>query len=146
MIAPDYAPANQAEYDYDSATHHHVLSAMNDARRRFTIDSDRIYLTGHGMGADAAFDLGFSHPDEFAGVIPICGIMDHYCKFYRENAVGSAWYVIGGELDRDKAARNLPNFDLIYKHKVSRSISPTANSSSGATKAMPRKSPASWIG
>lgn len=116
LISPDYAPANQAEYAYDSATHHHVLSAMNDARRRFSIDSDRIYLTGHGMGADAAFDLGFSHPDEFAGVIPVGGVMDQYCKFYRENAVGSAWYVIGGELDRDKASRNLPNFDLLFKH------------------------------
>jgi hypothetical protein len=70
------------------------------------------------MGADAAFDLGFSHPDEFAGVIPICGVCDHYCKFYRENAYGSAWYVIGGELDRDKAGRNLPFFDQIFKHGV----------------------------
>ncbi len=116
LIAPDYAAANKAEYDYDSATHLHVLAALNDARRRFSVDSDRIYLTGHGMGADAAFDLGFSHPDEFAGVIPIGGVMDHYCKFYRENAVNSAWYVIGGELDRDKASRNLPNFDQIFKH------------------------------
>jgi hypothetical protein len=118
LIAPEYAPESQGEYAYDSATHRHVLTAINDARRRFNIDSDRIYLTGHGMGADAAFDLGFSHPDEFAGVIPICGVCDHYCKFYRENAYGSAWYVIGGELDRDKAGRNLPFFDQIFKHGV----------------------------
>ena len=118
LIAPEYAPADRGEYAYDAATHHHVLTAMNDARRRFNIDSDRIYLTGHGMGADAAFDLGFSHPDEFAGVIPICGVCDQYCKFYRENAYGSAWYVIGGELDHDKAGRNYPFFDVMFRHGI----------------------------
>jgi predicted esterase len=115
LVVPEYAPNDRGEYAYDAATHHHVLAALNDARRRFHVDSDRIYLTGHGMGADAAFDLGFSHPDEFAGVIPICGVCDHYCKFYRENAYGVAWYVIGGELDRDKAGRNLPFFDQLFK-------------------------------
>lgn len=112
VIAPEYATPDQGQYTYDAATHARVLSALNDARRRFPIDSDRVYLSGHGMGADAAFDLGFTHPDEFAGVIPICGVIDHYPKHYVKNGFGTAWYVIGGELDRDTAARNSPFFDL----------------------------------
>jgi len=115
VIAPEYAPANQGEYDYDSATHLRVLAAMNDARRRFPIDSERIFLSGHGMGGDAAFDLGFSHPDEFAGVIPICGVCDLYAKQYIDNAQGSAWYIVGGELDRDATSRNQAVIDKIIK-------------------------------
>jgi pimeloyl-ACP methyl ester carboxylesterase len=116
VIAPEYATPEQGEYAYDSATHFRVLAALNDARRRFPIDSERIYLSGHGMGADAAFDLGFSHPDEFAGVIPICGVCDHYARQYVKNGLGSAWYVVGGELDRDLVARNSGIFDVIMKN------------------------------
>ena len=44
-----------------------------DAMRRFSVDSDRVYLTGHGTGGDAAWDLGLAHPDLWAGVMPIVG-------------------------------------------------------------------------
>jgi hypothetical protein len=39
--------------------------------RRFAIDSDRVYLTGHFAGGDAAWDIGISFPDVWAGVVPI---------------------------------------------------------------------------
>lgn len=113
VIAPEYAPPEQGTYYYDSATHRRVMAALNDARSRFPVDSDRVFLSGHGMGADAAFDLGFSHPDEFAGVIPICGVLDHYPKIYVENGLGTAWYVVGGEKDRDLGSRNYGIFDKI---------------------------------
>lgn len=113
VIAPQYAPPEQGTYSYDSPTHARVLAALNDARSRFSIDSDRVFLSGHGMGADAAFDLGFTHPDEFAGVIPVCGVLDHYPKIYLENGLGTAWYVVGGELDRNLGSRNYAVFDKI---------------------------------
>lgn len=115
VIAPEYATPSQGEYTYDSATHFRVLAALNDARRRFPIDSDRVYLSGHGMGADAAFDLGFTHPDEFAGVIPVCGICDQYPRHYVKNGVGTSWYVVGGELDRDQVSKQYGHFDTILK-------------------------------
>ncbi len=113
VIAPETLAQDQSEYHYDAATHQITLAALDDARRRFTIDSDRVYLSGHGLGADAAFDLGFSHPDVFAGVIPFCGVCEQYCKFYLENGYGSAWYVVGGELDRDVPKRNEQIFNKI---------------------------------
>ncbi len=53
------------------------------------------------MGGDAAFDIGMSHPDEFAGVIPISALAKHYCKWYWENAKHVPWYLVSGELCRD---------------------------------------------
>lgn len=100
-IAPNYAAADQETYEYNNEVHQAVLESIRDARKRFRVDSDRIFLAGHGMGADACFDLGMSHPGVFAGVIPICGTTRRYCTFYRRNAPDQAWYVVSGERDAD---------------------------------------------
>jgi pimeloyl-ACP methyl ester carboxylesterase len=130
VIAPEYAPAKTRAYDYDVAAHDIVLRSLNDARKRFRVDSDRVFLSGHGMGGDAAFDIGMSHPDLFAGVIPIAGVCDQYCKWYRDNANLTSWYVVGGELDLDRntTSRDLTvlehmmkfHFDLVFVEYVGR--------------------------
>jgi len=125
VIAPEYVAENAREYTYGAAAHTSVLQTLRDARLRFAIDSDRVFLTGHDMGADAAFDIGLSHPDEFAGVIPIAGVADLYCRFYLENGTQTAWYVVRGELGRDTDSKRpfstwadkafaMSKFDLIY--------------------------------
>jgi hypothetical protein len=106
VIAPEYAEANAHHYVYSVTAHDVVLRAIIDARRRFNVDSDRIFLSGHGMGADAAFDIGMSHPDLFAGVIPIVGVCDQVCKWYWPNSAYTAWYVVTGESDRQTFATN----------------------------------------
>jgi pimeloyl-ACP methyl ester carboxylesterase len=99
VIAPEYVEPNAHDYGYSMTSHDAVLRSIVDARRRFNIDSDRIFLTGHGMGGDAAFDIGMSHPDLFAGVIPFNGIAANYCKWYWTNAGHTSWYVVVGEFD-----------------------------------------------
>lgn len=127
VIAPEYVTAaGQRIYDYAASSHRAVLASLRDARRRFSVDSDRIFLSGHGTGGSATFDIAMSHPDLFAGVIPIGGIMDRYCMFYWENVRDVPLYVINGQLDRDTATRNVKelmrmmkaNFDLIYAEYV----------------------------
>jgi pimeloyl-ACP methyl ester carboxylesterase len=106
VIAPDYMPDN-LPYDYSAERHKCVLDSLNDVRRRFHVDSDRIFLTGHGRGGDATFDLGLSHPDLFAGIIPISGVSNHRSiMHYWQNAKHLPIYVISGELDRETFAAN----------------------------------------
>jgi hypothetical protein len=107
VIAPEYVEKDAREYGYSMTSHDAVLRSILDARKRFNVDSDRIFLTGHEMGGDAAFDIGMSHPDLFAGVIPINGISNHFCKWYWSNAGHTAWYVVTGEFD----ARGTFNID-----------------------------------
>jgi len=123
VIAPEFTTRpGQTKYDYSPLSHRIVFGALRDARRRFSIDSDRVFLAGHDMGGDATFDIGFSHPDLFAGIIPIAGVSDRYCQFYWENAKTLPMYVVSGELDRDTVVRNAKelmrmmerNYDLIY--------------------------------
>jgi pimeloyl-ACP methyl ester carboxylesterase len=99
VIAPEYSDAGQHSYNYSVTAHDAVLRAIVDARKRFNVDSDRVFLTGHGMGGDAAFDIGMSHPDQFAGVIPINGLCDGVCKWYTRNAAHTQWFVVCGEFD-----------------------------------------------
>jgi pimeloyl-ACP methyl ester carboxylesterase len=107
VIAPEYAEKTARAYDYSLAAHAAVLGSIRDACRRFNVDADRIYLSGHGMGGDAAFDIGMSHPDLFAGVAPISAVSDQFCKWYAQhNATYTAWYVVNGEFDRDSFMRN----------------------------------------
>lgn len=133
VIAPEYIPAELAEYNFSPAAHHAVLDALRDARLRFAIDPDRVFLAGHDLGGDAAFDLGFSHPDEFAGVVPIGGISQHYGPFLMDNGQQTAWYVVRGELGRDSESQPMSAFldrmfvkgaffDLLYVQYVGRGL------------------------
>jgi predicted esterase len=101
VIAPDYADPRAQTYDDWRRAHQSVLDALNDVRQRYSVDSDRIFLTGHGLGGDAAFDIGMSHPELFAGVIPIVGLCERYCRTYWKNCEELALYVVAGQKDRN---------------------------------------------
>jgi pimeloyl-ACP methyl ester carboxylesterase len=129
VIAPEYADAGQREYDSSTEAHRRVLEALYDARKRFHVDSDRVFLVGHGMGGDAVFDIAFSHPDLFAGAIPIGGVAEKFCKFYTPNVKHLPLYVVNGELDRNSATQTYrdlllrlmnQNTDVIYAEYVGR--------------------------
>ncbi|MCA9053476.1 MAG: hypothetical protein KDA75_06545 [Planctomycetaceae bacterium] len=112
VIAPEYAPAASGIYDYGRTAHEVVLAALFDARQRLNIDSDRVFLAGHGMGGDAAFDLGLAHPDLWAGVMPITGRLQHAARLMKDNASQLPFYVVGGERDRDTLDTNASAFAL----------------------------------
>ena len=49
-------------------------SAMVDAmQKEFSIDADRIYVTGLSMGGFGTWDVIQRHPERFAAAVPICG-------------------------------------------------------------------------
>lgn len=51
---------------------HIVLDVLDDVRRRFNTDVDRTYIAGFSGGGRIACSIGFSLPEHFGGVIPIC--------------------------------------------------------------------------
>jgi pimeloyl-ACP methyl ester carboxylesterase len=48
-----------------------VYDVEADIRRRYTVDDDRVYLSGISMGGMGTFRLAQLHPDHWAGVAPI---------------------------------------------------------------------------
>ena len=115
VIAPEWTEEHQKQYNYSAREHAAVLNSLRDACRRFSIDTDRVYLSGYSMGGDAAWDIGLAHPDLWAGVIPISAQSDRYCNFYWENAKYVPFYVVLGELDGAKLTKNALDLDRYLK-------------------------------
>jgi pimeloyl-ACP methyl ester carboxylesterase len=101
LAAPEWADGGQAEYAYSSREHRTVLDTLGDLRRRFAIDSDRVFLAGWGQGGDMAYDVGLSHPDLFAGVVPMSAFPGPLPYRYRHNAQYLPFYVIVGDRSGD---------------------------------------------
>jgi acetyl esterase/lipase len=110
-VVIDWQAPHQHEYEYSLREHQAVLSVLRDAQRKFAIDTDRVFLTGHAMGGDAAWDIGLAHPDLWAGVVGISATADRFVARYWENSEFVPWYFVNGELDGDKFARNAREFD-----------------------------------
>jgi predicted esterase len=115
VIAPQWTLEHQAEYQYSGREHAAVLDSLRDACLRFAIDTDRVFLSGHSMGGDAAWDIGLAHPDLWAGVIPIVARADRYVAFYWENAQLVPFYFVCGELDGNKMVTNARDLDRYLK-------------------------------
>ncbi|TWT66748.1 Alpha/beta hydrolase family protein [Posidoniimonas polymericola] len=121
-IAVDWLQPHQYSYGFTADEHQKVLAAYRDALRRLSIDTDRVYLSGHDIGSVAAWDIALAHPDLWAGVIPVLAAADEYIKFYTENALFLSWYFVCGELDGDKIEQNAYEFDRYLKPKVDTTI------------------------
>ena len=111
VIAPTWSQPNQANHTYAAAEHAAVLASLREASRRFSLDTDRIFLSGHSMGADAAWDVALAHPDLWAGLILIAPTADRYVSHYWRNGHDLPMYVVGGELDTGRLDANAMDFD-----------------------------------
>ncbi len=109
VIAPTWGIPGQRSYDQSPLAHGAVLKIVQDACSRFNIDTDRIFLSGHGIGADAAWDIGLAHPDLWAGLIPFCGQASKTVDSYSENAKYLPFYFVGGELDASASSGTYQN-------------------------------------
>jgi predicted esterase len=117
VLAPRWTREHQRSYEYTAREHAAALYTLRDACKRFAIDTDRVFLSGHSMGGDAAWDIGLAHPDLFAGVIPIVATADKYVKHkYRENAKYLPLYFVCGEKDGNKLALNADEWDHYLTH------------------------------
>ncbi len=50
-----------------------VFASIDSAAEQFSIDSKKIFLAGFGSGASMAWRLALRYPEQFAGVVAICG-------------------------------------------------------------------------
>ncbi|HEX9187471.1 MAG TPA: prolyl oligopeptidase family serine peptidase, partial [Vicinamibacteria bacterium] len=53
-----------------------VLRAMDHVQRAYTVDPDRVHLTGLSMGGGGTWHVGLRYPDRFASISPVCGVAD----------------------------------------------------------------------
>lgn len=111
VISPAWMKPHQSRYEYSAREHAAVLNSLRDACRRFAIDTDRVFLSGHSLGGDAAWDIGLAHPDLWAGIVPIVATADKYVQRYWSNGRLLPMYFVGGEMDGNRIEKNAPEWD-----------------------------------
>lgn len=50
-----------------------VFESLREAKRRYNVDDDRVFITGLSMGGQGTYTLGTQRPDLFAAALPIVG-------------------------------------------------------------------------
>lgn len=69
IIACPYARGTMG---YQGIAEKDVYDMLDDVKRRFPVDEDRVYLTGISMGGAGALWLALTRPDVWAAVAPVC--------------------------------------------------------------------------
>ena len=103
LACPQWHKGLQEEYGHSVEEHDAVLDTLRDLRRRYQIDSDRVFLFGKGEGGKMAFDVGLSHPDCFAGVVPMSAGPTKFALKYWRNAQYLPFYVVNGSRAGDSS-------------------------------------------
>jgi predicted esterase len=116
VVAPVWSRSGQRAYEYTPQEHQRVLAATRDAMRRASIDSDRIFIAGHGEGGTAAWDMALAHPDLWAGMISISGTPTKTIPHYEPNSRHVPLYMVMGELDGAKAGGAILNDYMTFNH------------------------------
>lgn len=111
LVAPSWERGLRSTYSYSYEEHVAVLDVLHDLRRRFQVDSDRVFVTGFGEGAAMAYDVGLSHPDLFAGVLPMSAQPRLFAQSYWRNAQYLPFYVVSGDTAGDYTKMNRRIFD-----------------------------------
>src|SRR5262249_17433445 len=68
-------------------------------RRRFSVDSDRVFPYGWREGGTMAYDVGLAHPDQFAGVLPQNASTKYFPERYASNAQYLPFYIVEGDMN-----------------------------------------------
>ncbi len=114
-------PYGRRNTDFQGVGEVDVLRAMEETRRFYSIDPDRIYLAGPSMGGYGTWTMSLRYPGMFAACAPMCGQTDMFVwwpwphvtapkfkQFLGEwdnpidlapNAVGQTYFLQHGELD-----------------------------------------------
>ena len=61
---------------YHGISEQDVLRVMDEVQKAYSIDPDRVYLTGLSMGGGGTWHIGLRYPDKFAAIVPVCGVGD----------------------------------------------------------------------
>ncbi len=77
-----------------------VLATIQQVRRRYHIDPDRIFLTGMSNGGIGAWLIGMHHAPMFAGIAPMASGLDHVLMPFLANLRHTPVYIIHGAKDQ----------------------------------------------
>ena len=102
-----------------------VFGAVDAAREKFHVASDRVFLAGMDTGGTMAFRIAMNHPEEFAGVLSICGAFpsEHrpLCRLDRARHL-PVFLAVGRDSPQFSPAQACENLKLFHSAGMSVSL------------------------
>lgn len=95
------SPLARGSLGYQGIAEQDIYDLLEEIKRRFPVDEDRVYLTGIAMGGGGALWLGLTRPDLWAAVAPVCAIPPDDAAELAGNALNLPVRLFHG--DRDPA-------------------------------------------
>lgn len=95
LAVPEIRDSNQ-NYSASAAEHRSFLGILRQLKAGLSVDTNRIFIVGHGMGGSAAMDLATAFPDSFAAVASVAGLGRKHLNWTVHNASQMPWYVVAG--------------------------------------------------
>jgi beta-glucosidase len=96
IVASPYARGTMG---YQGVAEQDVLDVLADVTRRFSIDENRVYLTGLSMGGGGTLWLGLTRPDLWAAIAPVCPAPPDGTDDFAPNALHVPVHVYQGGAD-----------------------------------------------
>jgi predicted esterase len=91
------SPLGRGVTEYRGIGENDIFCVLEDNKRHYRVDEDRIYLTGHSMGGTGAAYLALHHPDLFAAAAPLAAAYSF--PWLARNAAHVPFLWIGGAED-----------------------------------------------
>jgi len=77
-------PHGRGNVQYRGFADADILRGIAEARRLFSVDDDRVYLTGDSMGGWGTWNVSTRHPELFAAIAPVFGGLDYHSTMSEE--------------------------------------------------------------
>ena len=80
-----------------------LLQIVNDVSRTYSVDSNRLYLTGLSLGGTSTWSIAKQHPNVFAAIVPISGRLS--CNKDCDKLAAQRMWIIHNESDPRVSSR-----------------------------------------
>ena len=104
------SPLARGTMGYKGVAEKDVYDVLEEVKRRFSIDEDRVYLTGLSMGGGGALWLGLTRPDVWAAVAAVAPAIPGGTEPLVGNALNLPVRIYQGQLDPIVPAKEVRQF------------------------------------
>lgn len=96
IVAVPEIRSEEKTYTASAAEHKRFKKVFRRLKSELSIDTDRVFVVGHGMGGSAAMDLATAFPDSFAAVATVAALGRKHLNWTLHNGCHVPWYVVAG--------------------------------------------------
>ena len=97
-----------------------VYDVLNDVKKRFSVDADRVYLTGLSMGGGGALWLALTRPDIWAAVAAVCPATPPGAEELAANALNLPLHLFQGAIDPVVPVQSTRQWNALFQQIGSR--------------------------